>query len=189
MEKNGCRPKQVFRKLIKVLEFEENQSNLERDKKQDVVGSWNNKNLNKWCRNQGRVEFIYRCFVENLNHARHVEIERLTFNSFYFALAVGVMAFVPKKGEDRGTWLIMCIGVFFAGYISITLTKRWNNAYDRHYTYAKRCYKQLHNLYLSTKKEEGVKEEDDSLDKEFFEELSNYPLYCFDIRSPKYGFF
>lgn len=159
----------------------------ERDNGQDKVGVWDRVTLVKNEASKDSIDFVFRCFSENLNHARHVEIERLTFNSIYFALAVGVMAFMPKANNGHLISGIMCLCVFFAGIISITLTRRWNNAYDRHYTYAKRCYKMLWECYFSSYETVKGLNDDCINDKEFLNEIHNFSLYCFGIRNPKYG--
>ena len=51
-----------------------------------------------WVRLKGKplseeqISFLQNCMNENLNHARHVENERLTFNSILLALIAGVLA-------------------------------------------------------------------------------------------------
>ena len=44
---------------------------------------------------ENQVSFLSQCMTENLEHARHVENERLTFNSIFLALVAGLCQFTP----------------------------------------------------------------------------------------------
>ena len=39
-----------------------------------------------------QIAYLQHCVSENLNHARHVENERLTFTSIYIAMVIGAVA-------------------------------------------------------------------------------------------------
>ena len=41
-----------------------------------------------------KYDFIRSCMQENLQHARHVENERISFHGFYAALSAGALAFI-----------------------------------------------------------------------------------------------
>ncbi len=73
--------------------------------------------------------------TENLEHARHVENERLTFNSIFLALAAGALAFAGAFNS----FVAFCIyfSLTMAGFLSMILTARWNNAFNRHLYYAR----------------------------------------------------
>lgn len=170
----------------KIKKHQDNYQEDERDAVQDRIGIWEDLNLYRSGFDEGRVNFIYHCFIENLNHARHVENERLTFNSIYFAITVGTIAVAPKSGDLNPLWGCVYLCVFFAGIISITLTRRWNNSFDRHYKYAKRCYKLLYDLYFGEESSKSTSQGE--MDKEFLKEVNQFPLYCFSIRNPVYGY-
>ena len=38
-----------------------------------------------------QIAYLQHCVSENLNHARHVENERLTFTSIYIAMVIGAV--------------------------------------------------------------------------------------------------
>ena len=70
---------------------------METEKKMDKkprTGLWSSHNLNEESLTDTQIDFLMSCFEQNLEHARHVENERLTFNSIYMALVGGVLAFV-----------------------------------------------------------------------------------------------
>ena len=137
-----------------------------------------------WKRFEGReldenqCNFLSLCMTENLEHARHVENERLTFNSIFLALVAGAMAFADNLHPTIafGIYLFMTI----AGFLSMVLTTRWNNAFDRHLFYAQKCYKLLHiNLFGKVEAEDEDWETPESI--EFLNEM---PMYCFRINRP-----
>ena len=67
-----------------------------------------------------------------------------------------------------------------AGFLSMVLTTRWNNAFDRHLFYAQKCYKLLHiNLFGKVEAEDEDWETPESI--EFLNEM---PMYCFRINRP-----
>lgn len=140
-----------------------------------------------------QAEFLYNMMDENLDHARHIENERITFNSIYIALAAGVMAFISTI-PDYGMKMGMIVLLFIMGIIAMLLTYRWNNAFDRHTYYAKKCYAMLHRSIFPL--EEGEKYTDEAPSKknkegalladedEMIAELKEIPIYCFHPKDP-----
>ena len=137
-----------------------------------------------WKRFEGKdldekqVSFLSQCMTENLEHARHVENERLTFNSIFLALVAGALAFANSLPS------LIAFGIYFfltlAGFLSMVLTVRWNNAFDRHLFYAQKCYKLLHiNLFGKV-----LQKNEDCETPESIEYLNELPMYCFRINDP-----
>ncbi|MBR5390571.1 MAG: hypothetical protein IK141_04660 [Clostridia bacterium] len=79
------------------------------------------------------------CPSENLAHARHVEMERLTFMSIYMAVVAGALAFVYGVGNN-----VIRIGItallIVVGIITLLLTKRWREAFQEYKEAARTCY-------------------------------------------------
>lgn len=128
--------------------------------------------------NEKQFGFVSQCLTENLEHARHVENERLTFNSIFLALVAGALAFADSLEAT------IAAGIYFtliiAGFLSIVLTARWNNAFDCHLFYAQQCYKLLHeNLFGKGYALVGNKTNPEAIDG-----LYEIPLYSFRIHKP-----
>ena len=129
--------------------------------------------------NETQITFLTECMKENLAHARHVENERLTFNSIFLALAAGALAFADSL--DSKLSVLVYLALVLAGFLSILLTARWNNAFKRHLFYAQECYKMVHiNLF------DGADDKPTSLigPGESIPGLKDTPAYCFQIRKP-----
>ena len=47
-----------------------------------------------------KIDFLKTVFSENLSHARHIEMERMTFNSIYTVLIAGIFAFVNTSDKS-----------------------------------------------------------------------------------------
>ena len=88
--------------------------------------------------------FLENCMNENLFHARHVENERLTFNSFFVGLTAGALAFLLQIRDYKRMAIMICIVMILCAILNILLTYRWNFCYRRHMFYAKECYKTMH---------------------------------------------
>lgn len=125
------------------------------------------------------IEFLQSCMSENLNHARHVENERLTFNTVFLALVAGVLAFCGEIENQKAVFYVY-LAITLAGFLSILLTIRWNNAFDRHQTYAQECYKLIHRNYFG----EVARNEESKQVKELIDGLGEVPLYSFKIDNP-----
>ena len=128
-----------------------------------------------------QTDFLIQCFSENLEHARHVENERLTFNSIFLALVAGAIAFDEflKPPMD----FLIFLFLIAAGFLSIILTARWNNAFERHLFYAQQCYKLLHKELFSIPTMRHDPEGSQRY-REYIDGLDELPLYCFKINHP-----
>lgn len=125
-----------------------------------------------------QTEFITQCMCQNLEHARHLENERLTFNSIFLALVAGAMAFAGtlNPAVTFGIYLFLTV----AGFLSMVLTARWNNAFSRHIFYAQKCYNLLHiNLFGATDEPAEDWKTQESIDG-----LNEIPMYCFKVHRP-----
>ena len=155
-----------------------------------------------------KYHFVLSMLQENLQHARHVENERITYHAFFAALAVGALAFISgtmNNSADNVSLINLCISIFVCfiliilGYITLQLCERWTNAFERHLEYAKGCYYFLHKTLFehsdSEKKAEIYEklQETIKIEKYYGEDhgipesklkLFCMPLYCFRIRHP-----
>ena len=129
--------------------------------------------------NEAQTTFLTECMKENLAHARHVENERLTFNSIFLALAAGALAFANSLGSELAA--IVYLSLVLAGFLSILLTSRWNNTFNRHLYYAQECYKMIH---ISLFEDADFKTPDLMETVESIPGLTDTPAYCFRIRKP-----
>jgi hypothetical protein len=85
---------------------------------------------------------LLRLMCANLEHARHVENERLTFTYIYIAIVLGFIAFIfniTPINEPSSNFIfnfiiiiISLISLFIISKISFELTKRWNDVFDGH---------------------------------------------------------
>ena len=126
-----------------------------------------------------QIGFLQNCMIENLNHARHAENERLTFNSIFLALVAGALAFSSSFPAHIAFFIYLAITM--AGFLSMLLTARWNNTFQRHVYYAQQCYKLVHrDLFGDAPGDECSKNDRwESIDG-----LDDIPMYCFKIYSP-----
>ncbi len=131
-------------------------------------------------------EFLTTCMVENLNHARHVENERITFNSIYMAVVAGSLAFIFSM---QHSWLpaILSLALIVLGLVAMLLTRRWNNTFKRHLTFAKMNYLMLHeDLFPEAADEDYDNKDLEDLDeREMIPGLNELPAYCFSPRDPE----
>ena len=92
-----------------------------------------------------KIEYLQHCVSENLNHARHVENERLSFTSIYTAIVVGSVAVL--FGLENGivasvvAALLTCFGFF-----AMRLNGRWQEVFDKHIAKATACDEQWRKL-------------------------------------------
>ena len=128
---------------------------------------------------QAQIDFLQSCMEQNLEHARHVENERLTFNSIYMAMVGCTLAFVFSLDNlffAAGISLILII----IGFIAMLLTKRWDNTFDRHIEFAKRDYKAIHKCLFPE-----IYDEDEIPENEGIEGINSLPAYCFRPKNPE----
>lgn len=134
--------------------------------------------------NEEQAEFVTNCMTQNLEHVRHVENERLNFNTIFLALVAGTFAFADSFNSNMT--LVLYVVMTLAGFLSMILTTRWNNAFERHLFFAQRCYAMLHINLFKGAKTEGTEGKDtgerDIL--EFIPDINETPMYCFRIRQP-----
>lgn len=137
------------------------------------------KRLNGQKLNESQINFLQNCMIENLNHARHAENERLTFNSIFLALVAGALAFASAFPARIAFFIY--IAITMAGFLSMLLTARWNNTFARHIYFAQQCYKLVHkDLFGDAEGDECSKNDRwESIDG-----LDDIPMYSFKIYSP-----
>jgi len=86
--------------------------------------------------------FMVECMKENLTHARHVENERMTFNSLFAALVGGSLAVISQI-DDKMIAVTMIGILMMINIICYIFTKRWNSVFSNHYSLAKKIYTML----------------------------------------------
>ncbi len=83
--------------------------------------------------------FLIECMKENLAHARHIENERMMFNSLFAVLVGGALAVVSQL--DDKIIIIVILGILMIiDIICFIFTKRWNKVFKNHYALAKNIY-------------------------------------------------
>ena len=88
--------------------------------------------------NEQKLEYLQHCVSENLNHARHVENERLTFTSIYIAMVIGAVAVVFGL-ENNYVACIVSGALFGFSVMAFQLNARWQGVFDDHTRNAQRC--------------------------------------------------
>ncbi|MCQ2452320.1 MAG: hypothetical protein MJ075_04200 [Oscillospiraceae bacterium] len=104
--------------------------------------------------------FIQAAMSENLNHARHIENERMSLLIGVSAMVAGVLAVggsmltqALSEGSAHNTVVfimeLVTVALIFGVIIGVLvlakrLNSRWNKGFDRHMYYAKSCYYLLH---------------------------------------------
>lgn len=137
---------------------------------------------------KSRIDFLTVCFQENLNHARHVENERLTFATIYMALVGGGLAILfSMKILLLSTF--MTIALVLTGIIALTLTRRWDNVFDRYMLYARGTYCAVHRALFKPEDRENASELDDDKkifvpEKEDIDGIIGSPAFCFSPDDP-----
>ena len=84
------------------------------------------------------LTYLQACFSENLNHARHVENERLTFTSIYIAMVIGAVAVVFGLENN---WVAFSVALLLTGFavMAFLLNHRWQGIFDKHKSKVKAC--------------------------------------------------
>ena len=75
----------------------------------------------------------------------------------------------------------MYLAITMAGFLSMLLTVRRNNAFSRHLFYAQQCYVLIHK-HLFGDRDGDEKAEGDRW--ESIDGMNDIPMYCFKINSP-----
>lgn len=127
-----------------------------------------------------QVAFIMNFINQNLMHARHVENERLTFNSIYMAMIGGILAFsfsidIPLLS------IFLIITLLVLGRIAVALTQRWDYVFDTHINAAERGYKIIEDYYLKGGLQDAEKVYNQSKDDTVI------PIYPFRVKLPETG--
>ena len=128
-----------------------------------------------------KIDFLKTVFSENLSHARHIEIERLTFNSIYTVLIAGIFAFVNANSKACIVNELILFSGFVTGFILFCISIRWKDVYNRQLFYAKVSYVYLSNMIFPEGKFLGINEFDKYLKEEskLFNNEKIFSLYCF----------
>ncbi|MBQ8975597.1 MAG: hypothetical protein IJ072_07765 [Oscillospiraceae bacterium] len=101
---------------------------------------------------ESKAEFLVACMQENLEHARHVENERLTFMSIYMAVVAGALAFVNEQPHIIRIGLTLLL--IAVGIITLVLTKRWKDVFNELMNNARICYNIAFNTLFNVTKED-----------------------------------
>ena len=132
-----------------------------------------------------KIDFLKTVFSENLSHARHIEMERMTFNSIYTVLIAGIFAFVNTSDKSCVNdcilnYLVLFFG-FMTGFILFCISIRWKDVYNRQLFYAKVSYVYLKDMIFPEGQFLGINEFDKYLKEEFilFNNEKIFSLYCF----------
>ena len=88
-----------------------------------------------------KLSYLQQCFIENLNHARHVENERLTFTSIYIAMVIGAVAVVFGLENNWVAFIVALLLTVFA-VMALLLNFRWQSVFDKHKAKVKTCEKE-----------------------------------------------
>jgi hypothetical protein len=154
--------------------------------KKPRTGLWSSHNLNEESLTDTQIDFLMSCFEQNLEHARHVENERLTFNSIYMALVGGVLAFVYSTEVK---YVMFSVGVtvllIITGFIAMLLTKRWDHTFDRHIEYAKGCYRLVHQSLFPDDLDDEDENNEDAAASEWINGVNGLPAYAFRPKNPE----
>ena len=92
----------------------------------------------------------------------------------------GALAFVFGISEPLLSALVTAI-LIVLGFISMLLTKRWDNVFDARIRFAKGGYRLLHDKLFPCEDEE----EDNRSERICIPGLKDIPLYCFRPEDPK----
>lgn len=126
------------------------------------------------------LDFFKNCMNENLLHARHVENERLTFNSFFVGLTAGALVFLLQIRDYKRMAIVICIVMILCATLNMLLTYRWNFCYRRHMFYAKQCYKTMHIMLFGSNDDDNLLNYREHLDDGLIN-IGEYPAFCFDM--------
>lgn len=88
--------------------------------------------------------FLQSCMEQNLEHARHVENERMTLLGIYFATVIAGIT-VMYTGSGQNLKVFLPIALILIGLFAVLLVLRWDHFFDLHISFAKNCYDKLSN--------------------------------------------
>lgn len=128
-----------------------------------------------------KIDFLKTIFAENLSHARHIEMERMTFNSIYTVLIAGIFAFVNSNAESAIVNELILFSGSITGVILFFVSIRWKDVYNRHLFYAKVSYIYLKDMIFPDEKTVEMEGCSKYLNEEFelFDNEKIFSLYCF----------
>ena len=128
-----------------------------------------------------KIDFLKTVFSENLSHARHIEVERMTFNSIYTVLIAGIFAFINSNAKSAILNELILFSGFFTGFILFCVSIRWKDVYNRHLLYAKVSYIYLKDMLFPDEKTVEMEGCSKYLNEEFklFDNERIFSLYCF----------
>ncbi len=128
--------------------------------------------------------FLIECMKENLAHARHVENERMMFNSIFAALVGGSLAIASQLNDK--IIIVTIIGILMmVNIICLTFTKRWNKVFKNHYALAQKIYLSFLNMESPTAIDAGEKNQDINRLYYFDNRLNENPVKTY-ISTGKY---
>ncbi len=81
-------------------------------------------------------EHLIKFMIINVEHARHVENERLNFTYIYVAAIIGFFTFIFNAEISINT-IFSLLFLIALGFIGFLLTKRWSDVFDGHMNKAK----------------------------------------------------
>ena len=99
---------------------------------------------------QEQISIILSIIEQNLLHARHVELERLTFNTLYMTIVGVGLACIFDKAYNEFISIGFILFLMLLGVITILLTIRWNDAFYIHWNEAKKGYNNLREKYFDS---------------------------------------
>lgn len=117
--------------------------------------------------------FIINFIDQNLEHARHVENERLVLVSMYVAMVIGVMTF-SYSIKNKEIALFLTGALLFLALSTLALTFRWNTVFKNHMKCAEDAYELLQCLLFT-----GEDLEEDCLSRECRDYLSTCAFFRF----------
>ena len=82
---------------------------------------------------------LLECFHENLNHARHVENERMMFITLFSALVGGAFGMLSNI-ESPIVNITVLIMLLMLNTVCMAMTERWGDVFEAHMLTAKRLY-------------------------------------------------
>ncbi len=101
-------------------------------------------------------DFLSTMICQNLDHARHVENERLSFNSIFLAAMAGFVSIAFSSLDKPIILYPILLFLFGLTYVGLIFTERWTAVYKGHFEKAKALV-----LLAVSKKESGDKDLDD----------------------------